>query len=263
MPEITFLPNRFRPGVGKEPHREGRRPLLPALAAHCPVLVAANALGYLVYSALAEGEAFQIRYLPDNSLLFSFFTGNNSLQPERAFSLRYAISAGSVGLWTEELVYRNPSCHLEEATIFQLRDALFQAGNLGVVPGAVGLLGATSFVTPDGWDAVYTGVLNNPQPPLVAALSVRVETDWFPFETEFRYVLQPGDSLAVQSTTPIGQVFFIPREPLTTRKGSTEEMLAFQRAIEEYRKEKANDQLEMSYGLKYSPAYARRLKGGP
>jgi hypothetical protein len=263
MPEITFLPNRHRPGVGKEPHREARRPLLPARAIHCPVLAAGNALGYLVYPALTDGEAFQIRYFPDNCFLFSFFTGNNSLRSERAFSLRYAISGGSVGLWTEELVYRNPSCNLDDAAMFQLRDALCPAGNLGVVPGAVGLLGATNFITPEGWDAVYTGVLNNPQPPLVAALSVRVETDWFAFETEFRYVLQAGDSIAVQSTTPIGQVFFVPREQVTSRKGSADELTAFRGKIDEFRAQKAGDQVEMAYGLKYSPAYARRMKGGP
>jgi hypothetical protein len=67
MPEIIFLPNRQRPRVGKEPHREARRPLIPAFAVHCPVLGVASALGYLVYAALAEGEGFQIRYLPDNT----------------------------------------------------------------------------------------------------------------------------------------------------------------------------------------------------
>jgi hypothetical protein len=105
---------------------------------------------------LAEGEAFQIRYLPDNSFLCSFFVGENSPQPDRAFSLRYSLSGLSVGLWTEELVYRSPSCQLDDVAIFQLRDALFQSANLGTVPGAVGLLGSTNFVTPEGWDTVST-----------------------------------------------------------------------------------------------------------
>jgi hypothetical protein len=262
MPEIIFLPNRKRPGVGKEAHREARRPLVPAHAVHCPVLGAASALGYLVYPALAEGEAFQLRYLPDNSYLFSFCLGGNTIQPERVFSLRYSLSGLGVALWTEELVYLNPSYELDDAAIFQLRDALFCSGNLGLVPGAVGLLGCTNFVTPEGWDTVYTGVLNNPQPPVVAALSVRVETDWFAFDTEFRYLLQPGDSLAIQSTTPIGQVFFVPREPVTHRTGSDDELAAFGAKVEEFYEHKADGQwLELPYGLKYSPAYARRSKG--
>jgi hypothetical protein len=229
---------------------------------HCPVLAAGNALGYLVYAALAEGEAFQIRYLPDNHYEFSFFLGATSPQPERAFSLLYTLSGVGTGQWTEELVYRNPSCTFDDSAIFRLRDSLFRAGNLGSgLPGTVGLHGATSFVTPVGWDSVYTGVLNDPQPPCLHVLTVRVESDWFAFDSEFRYVLQPGDSISAQRGNPIGQVFFVPRETLSLRRGSDEEVAAFGAKVEEYLKIKEGDQVETPYGLSYSPAYAKRMKG--
>jgi hypothetical protein len=96
---------------------------------------------------------------------------------------------------------------------------------------------------------------------LLAALSVRVETDWFAFDSEFRYVLQPGDSIAIQSTTPIGQAFFVPREPVTLRKGTEEEQAQFQATVEAFRKDKAQDQVELPTGLKSSPVYGRRMKG--
>ena len=37
-------------------------------------------------------------------------------------------------------------------------------------------------------------------------LVVRVETDWYAHETEFRYVLQPGEGISGSHSMPIGQV---------------------------------------------------------
>src|SRR5437588_568656 len=116
-----YLPNRFRPGVGRDPHRDARRPALPQVAVHCPPLGAGSTLGYLVYPALAEGEAFQIRYLSDNRYLFSFFVQNKSHEPVRAFSLGYTLLGVASGQWTEELVYQNPEYSMDDAAMFVLR----------------------------------------------------------------------------------------------------------------------------------------------
>ena len=131
MPEIVSLPNRFRPGVGKSAHPETRRPLLPQMAVHCPVLGAGSGLGCLVYPALAEGEAFQIRYLPDNRYLFSFFEKTNSPTPVRVFSLRYTLSAPGAGQWTEEVIYQNPECGIDDIFIFKICDCLIFRAQLG------------------------------------------------------------------------------------------------------------------------------------
>ena len=53
--------------------------------------------------------------------------------------------------------------------------------------------------------------------PVAPMLVVRVETDWYAHETEFRYVLQAGEGISVSPTLPIGQVFFVPREEVTFR----------------------------------------------
>ena len=68
--------------------------------------------------------------------------------------------------------------------------------DLGTPPGAVTLRGATNFRTPAGWDTVYTPVFNSIERPAPPMLVVRVETDWYMHETEFRYVLQPGEGIS-------------------------------------------------------------------
>ena len=89
----------------------------------------------------------------------------------------------------------------------------------------------------------------------------RVETDWFAFDSEFRYILQPGDSIGAASGNPIGQVFFVRREPLTFRTGSDQEVASFQANFDRYQEEKRADQITIPSGFRYSPAYAKRMKG--
>ena len=89
--------------------------------------------------------------------------------------------------------------------------------DLGTPAGAVTLRGATNFQTPAGWDTVYTPVLNMIERPMAPMLVIRVETDWYAHDTEFRYVLQPGEGIAGAHNLPIGQVFFVPREEITLR----------------------------------------------
>ena len=48
-------------------------------------------------------------------------------------------------------------------------------------------------------------------------LVIRVETDWYAHESEFRYVLQPGEELVVTPTSPIGQALFLPRQEIVFR----------------------------------------------
>ena len=100
-----------------------------------------------------------------------------------------------------------------------------------MVVGAIGIIGAT--VMPQGWDTVYTSILNMIERPVAPMLAVRVETDWYAHETEFRYVLQPGEGITMEQSIPIGQVFFVPREPITMRQCTAEEI----KAIEESRQE--------------------------
>src|SRR5438034_10632506 len=106
--------------------------------------------------------------------------------------------------------------------------------DIGTPPGAIALRGATNFQTPPGWDTVYTPVFNMIERPVAPMLVVRVETDWYAHETEFRYVLQHGEGIAGAHNMPIGQVFFVPREEITMRDCSQEELAAIRQSKEEF-----------------------------
>ncbi|NOT44434.1 MAG: hypothetical protein HOP14_07530, partial [Acidobacteria bacterium] len=130
----------------------------------------------------------------------------------------------------------------------------------GTTAGALALRGATNFATPAGWDTVYSPIFNQIERPVAPMLIVRVETDWYAHETEFRYVLQPGEGISGEHTVPIGQVFFIPREEITLRECTDEEMAALRQSMEAFAEEKAKVQLTTPYGLTYSPHYLRRSR---
>ena len=96
--------------------------------------------------------------------------------------------------------------------------------------------------------------------PVAPMLVVRVETDWYPHETEFRYVLQPGEGIPGAHNLPIGQVFFVPREDITMRDCSEEELAAIRLFREEFFREKAASKIMTSHGLQYSPHYSRQSR---
>src|SRR5439155_12358333 len=148
-------------------------------------------------------------------------------------------SMGSIGLIKEDVQFtmRNPPVSKEVA--MGLARAFIVPEDLGTPPGAIALRGATNFQTPTGWDTVYAPIFNMIERPMAPMLVVRVETDWYPHETEFRYVLQPGEGIPGAYNLPIGQIFFVPREEITVRDCTEEEMAAISRAREEFVREKA------------------------
>ena len=132
--------------------------------------------------------------------------------------------------------------------------------DLGTPAGAISLRGATNFQTSPGWDTVYTPIFNMIERPVAPALVVRVETDWFAHESEFRYVLQPGEGFPGAHTMPIGQVFFVPREEITMRDCTKEELEEIQRSKEEFVREKENQKIMTPHGLTHSPHYVRQSR---
>ena len=164
--------------------------------------------------------------------------------------------------WTnsEELVYKSPAFQLDDEAAFGLRRAVVNADTLGTPLGGVGLRGATNFVTPPKWDTIYTGVFNLTEPPALPVLTVRVETDWFTHDSEFRYILQPGDSVGATATSPIGQVLFVPREELAVRDATPEEVAGFLATREQFNVDKSKDQRVTGYGALYSLLYRKRRR---
>jgi len=255
--EIQVFPNLSRPGVGQKPRRESQRPLLPLHSRHCPVLEAGSGLGFLVYPPLEPNEAVRIEYVGDGKFQFEYFLSTPGGSWETLFTLMYALPVGSIGMTKEEVTFKIPDPPITEEGARKIAQTFVIPGDLGTPPGAVTLRGATGFRTPAGWDTVYGPVLNMIERPFAPMLIVRVETDWYPHESEFRYVLQPGEWITCEHSMPIGQVYFVPREEVTLRESSEEEIEEIRRGREEFVKKKMETKVMTRYGLKYSPHYAR------
>jgi hypothetical protein len=254
--EVLTFPNTTRPGVGLSPRRESQRPLLPQHARHCPVLEAGSGLGYMVYAPLDPLEAFQVEFQGEGTYEFVYFLGTPGAAKWQAlFSLSMSLPTGSVGMIRERVNFLVPDPPISREEALQVARTFIVPEDLGTPAGAVTLRGATNFKTPPGWDTVYTPIFNLVERPVAPMLVVRVETDWYPHDTEFRYILQPGEGITGTHTMPIGQVMFVPREEISLRECSGEEIEELKRAKEEFKEHKAALKLTTRYGLQYSPHY--------
>jgi hypothetical protein len=262
MVEVTVLPNRFRPGIGLPPSRVAQRPWLPQHARLCPVLEAGSALGYLVYPALRLDEALQVHYV-DAKYHVTYFREHKPGHWEDLYRLTFSLAVGGGSSYSMDLAVNEGGKPPTDAEVNELCTAVILPQHFGQPTGGVGLRGSVDFRTPNGWDTVYGAVVNQISPPVLSCLTVRIETDWYSQGTEFRYVLQPNDLLHVSATQPIGQVFFAPREELTLREGSKEELAEFCRQRDRFDEEKAADQLTAPYGLRYSPLYQKSRQARP
>lgn len=258
--EVRLFPNARRPGVGLKPRREGQRPMLPQHARHCPVLEAGSALGHMVYPPLEANESYLVEFQGEGKYQFTYFVSGAAGQWEPVFALAMSLPLGGIGMIKEDVTFlvRNPPMSADDAKRFAR--AFFVPEDLGTPEGAVTLRGSTNFRTPAGWDTVYMPVLNNIERPVAPMLVVRVETDWYPHETEFRYVLLPGEGISGTRDLPIGQAFFVPREEITMRDCTDDELAEIRRQKEEFFREKAASRVKTPYGLYYSPHYLRQSR---
>ena len=258
--EVRLFPNSRRPGVGQRPRREAQRPLLPQHARHCPVLEAGSTLGYLVCPPLEKHEAFKAGYEGEGQYKFIYYQNPTGAKWEPIFSVAIALPAGGVGMFREDVTFHTPSPSTSRENALLMARTFIVPEDLGTPPGAITLRGAWNFQTPAGWDTVYTPIFNMIERPVVPMMVIRVETDWYPHETEFRYVLQPGQALSGSQTMPIGQAFFVPREQVTLRDCSEPELAAIQEATAEFLREKSANKLTTPYGLEYSPHYLKKSR---
>ena len=258
--EVRLFPNSRRPGVGLKPRRESQRPLLPQHARHCPVLEAGSALGFLVYPPLETNESFHLEFQGEGRYQFSYFLSRPTGKWDPIFSLTVVLPVGSIGMIKEDVAFATPNPPISRDEAAGIARAFIVPEDLGTPPGALSLRGATNFQTPSGWDTVYTPVFNMIERPIAPMLIVRVETDWYAHETEFRYVLQPGEGISATHSMPIGQVFFVPREEITLRDCTEQELEAIGHSAEKFSRDKAALKLTTAYGMTYSPHYLRQSR---
>ncbi len=253
--EIRTYSNLSRPGVGKKPQRESQRPLLPQHSRHCPVLEAGSGLGFLVYPPLQPDESYHIGYEGEGKFRFQYFMRSQAGKWEPLFVVDMQLPVGSIGMIHESVPFVAEGRNITPDGAKRMARAFVIPEDMGTPPGAVALRGATNFQTPEGWDTVYSPIFNMIERPMAPMLTVRVETDWFPHESEFRYILQPGEGIAGSHSMPIGQVFFVPREEITLTPLTEEEEDAMREAKGAFFEEKAKHRVTTRYGLEYSPHY--------
>ena len=258
--EVRLFPNSARPGVGLKPRRESQRPLLPQHARHCPVLEAGSALGFLVYPPLEPYESFYIGYEGDGRYHFVYYMSPPAGDWSPIFSVTVVLPIGSLGIIREDVELINKELPLSREQALLMARKFIVPEDLGTPAGALSLRGATNFQTPPGWDTVYTPIFNMIERPVAPMLVIRVETDWYAHETEFRYVLQQGEGISGSHSLPIGQVVFVPREEITLRDCTEEELAAIRQSQDEFSREKAALKLTTHYGVQYSPHYLRQSR---
>jgi hypothetical protein len=263
--EVRLFPNSGRPGVGLNPRRESSRPHLPQHSRHCPVLEAGSSLGYLVYPPLEPNETFHIEFEGEGRYKIAYYVSIQPEQWEPIFAVTLALPPGGIGMTTEHVEILSKKAPISREAALTIMRGFIVPEDMGTPTGGISLRGSVNFQTPPGWDTVYTPIFNMIERPIAPMLIVRVETDWFPHETEFRYVLQPGEGIAGSHSIPIGQVFFVPREEITMRDCTEEELEQFVKAKSEFAVHKAAAKITTPYGLQYSPHYlkeSRNRKGG-
>jgi len=258
--EVRIYPNLSRPDAGLRPKRESQRPLLSQHARHCPVLEAGSALGFLAHPPLNPDEAFYVEYHGDGRYQLRYFMSNAAGAWRPLFSITWTLPMGSIGMMREEVALASPDVGITEEGALRMARVFVVPEDFGTPPGAITLRGAYNFKTPQGWDTVYTPVLNMVDRPIAPMLVVRVETDWYAHQTEFRYVLQPGEGLPGNHNLPIGQVHFVPREEVELIECDPAEVEEIRLAREQFSKEKALRKTTTRFGLEYSPYYARESR---
>jgi len=258
---VRTYPNSRRPGVGLRPRRESHRPTLPQHARHCPVLEAGSALGFLVYPPLEPNESYHVEFQGEGRYQFSYFLASPRGKWDRIFSVTIVQPVGSLGMIKEEVTFPTPNPSMTSDDAALAARAFIVPEDLGTPPGALSLRGATNFQTPPGWDTVYTPIFNMIDRPVAPMLVVRVETDWYSHETEFRYVLETGEGITGSHSMPIGQVVFVPREEIAFRDCTAEEIAAIEQSSAEFAREKAAARIQTPYGMQYSPHYLKQSRG--
>jgi hypothetical protein len=221
------------------------------------VLEAGSTLGFLVYPPLAKHELVQVSFEGEGRYELTYSVNPTGTRWEPIFTIVYLLPVGGIGASKEEVKMHVDATPESTATARMMARMFVVPDDLGTPAGAVTLRGAWNFQTPAGWDTVYTPIFNNIERPIAPMMVIRVETDWYVHDTEFRYVLQPGESISASHSLPIGQVVFVPREEITLRDGTEEEAAARFQASEAFFREKAASKVKTSYGLEYSPHYQR------
>jgi len=214
----------------------------------------------MVYAPLEPKESLFVEFEGDGRYRFVYYLLTSDGKRTPIFQVTMALSVGGIGMMKEEVTFVGAPMLSREAALAVTR-AFLVPEDMGTPAGAVALRGATNFQTPSGWDTVYSPILNMIERPVAPMLAIRVETDWYAHETEFRYVLEPGEGISGSHTMPIGQVVFVPREEISFRDCTREELEAIKESAAQFSRDKAAARVSTPYGMPYSPHYLKQSRG--
>jgi len=224
------------------------------------VLEAGSNLGFLIYPPLETTEAYWVGYDGEGVYRFVYYVNPTGATFERVFMVVVALPGSGAGMIREDVTFLTPIPTTSRENALRMMRTMIVPEDLGTPAGAVTLRGAWNFQTPPGWDTVFTPIFNLIERPVIPMMVVRVETDWYAHESEFRYVLQPGQALSVSSTMPIGQAMFVPREQIAIRDCTEDELAEIHRSAEEFGRNKAAQTQSTPFGLQVSPHYLRKSR---
>jgi len=193
--------------------------------------------------------------------VFVYYMAPPNGTPQQMFTVTIQMPVGSIGAMREDVQFHHQGLPINRDQALLMLRQFIVPEDLGTPPGALALRAATNFQTPAGWDTVYTPIFNMIERPVAPMLVVRVETDWYAHETEFRYVLQPGEGISGSHTMPIGQVMFVPREEITLRECTDDELKTIRESQATFAQHKASQRMTTAYGMTYSPHYAQKSRG--
>ena len=195
----------------------------------------------------------------DGRYKFVYYLKTAGGRPTPLFQVTMSLPVGGVGMMKEEVAFVGAPMLSREAALAVMR-AFLVPEDMGTPAGAIALRGATNFQTPPGWDTVYTPIFNMIERPVAPMLVVRVETDWYAHETEFRYVLQAGEGMTLEHNLPIGQVFSCRASRSRCGACTAAELESIEESRQEFHQQKGAVTQQTPYGLTYSPHYLRQSR---
>ena len=228
--EVRLFPNSRRPGVGLKPRRESHAAAAAAARAALPGARGRQRAGLHGLSRRSSRkESFHLelrgrRPVSSSSITCRPRTASGTPIFQVTMSLPVGRRRDDEG--RSDVRGRARRCRARPRS--RVARVFLVPEDMGTPPGALALRGATNFQTPAGWDTVYTPIFNMIERPVAPMLVVRVETDWYAHETEFRYVLQPGEGHHRDAQHSDRPGVFVPREEITLRDCTDEEFKAIE-----------------------------------
>ena len=144
--------------------------MLPQHARMCGPLEAGALLGYPGVPTAHDHESFQMRRTGPGAVDFPSSAATRP-RPTHLFTLHYTIPATGVGVWSEDLSLPRAGRRGAHRRRYPgpARRAAAHGQPVGPTRRRSPWRGANDFRTAPGWDTVFTGVLNEAQPPSLCA----------------------------------------------------------------------------------------------